>query len=68
MSNMARSTEIDISDGDFERIVRTAAPPTRDDGTITSDGRRVDTPEKLHGWLDELAEQRELDESSDLSV
>jgi hypothetical protein len=67
MSNMARK-EINISDEEFERIVRSAAPPTADDCTITRDGRRLDTPEKLHAWLDELAQQRELDEQSDISL
>lgn len=67
MSNMARK-EINISDEDFERIVRSAAPPTADDCTVTRDGRRIDTPHKLHAWLDELAQQRELDEQSDISL
>lgn len=67
MTNMA-SKEIDISAEEWDRIVQSAAPPTADDCTITSDGRRIDTPEKLHAWLEELAELRELDDQSDISL
>lgn len=66
MSDMARE-EIDISAEEWERIVRSAAPPTADDCTITLDGRRIDTPEKLHAWLEELAELRALDDRHDIS-
>jgi hypothetical protein len=66
MINMAHK-EIDISDEEFEGIVQSAAPPTVDDCTITTDGRRIDTPEKLRAWLDELAALRALDDRSDIS-
>ena len=67
MSSMA-SKEIDISAEEWDRIVRSAAPPTADDCTITSDGRRLDSPEKLRAWIDELAELRDLDDQSDISL
>ncbi len=67
MSNMARK-EIDISAEEWDRIVRSAAPPTADDCTITLDGRKIDTVDKLHAWLEELAELRELDDEHDISV
>jgi hypothetical protein len=67
MTNMA-GKEIQLSDEDFERMVRSAAAPTSDDCTVTLDGRRIDTPEKLHAWLEELARLRELDEQSDIAL
>jgi hypothetical protein len=67
MTNMA-SKEIHLSDADFERIVRSAAAPTPDDCTATLDGRRIDTREKLHAWIEELARRRELDEQSDITL
>jgi len=60
--------EIDISATEWDRIVRSATPPTSDDCTITSDGRRIDTPDKLYAWLEELAELRQLDDRHDASL
>lgn len=37
----------------FEKL-RHAPPPTEDDVTITSDGRRLDTKEKVLEWLAEV--------------
>ena len=34
--------------------LRSGLPPTADDVSITLDGRRLDTPEKLRAWLDEI--------------
>ncbi len=33
-------------------------PPTADDVPITRDGRRLDTPDKVLAFLDEINEQR----------
>ena len=33
-------------------------PPTDDDVSITADGRRLDTPEKLIAFVDEINAQR----------
>jgi hypothetical protein len=37
-------------------------PPTDDDVSITIDGRRLDTPEKLIAFLHEINAQREAEE------
>jgi hypothetical protein len=39
-------------------MVRELSPPTPDDCTITGDGRRLDTKEKLLAYLDEVNEER----------
>jgi hypothetical protein len=35
-------------------MVEDAPPPTDDDVPITRDGRRLDSPEKVRAWLDDL--------------
>jgi hypothetical protein len=43
--------------GPFERLRRrlsTPPPPSEDDVCITNDGRRLDSPEKVRAFLDEL--------------
>jgi hypothetical protein len=42
----------------FESI-RHAPPPTADDVPVTLDGRRLDTPEKVRAWVDEVNVARE---------
>jgi len=37
-------------------------PPTDDDVPITLDGRRLDTPEKVIAFLEEINERRAADE------
>jgi hypothetical protein len=41
-----------------ERVDKYARPRTADDVSITSDGRRLDTKEKLLAFLEELARER----------
>jgi hypothetical protein len=41
----------------IERM-RDAAPPTDDDVSVTSDGRRLDSPEAVKAWLADLATRR----------
>lgn len=47
---------------EFNELFRDALPPTADDVSITSDGRRLDTAEKVIEFFAELA--AEADESS----
>ena len=53
-----------VSRTDIVRSWRTAkeiagtTPPTDDDVSITADGRRLDTPEKLIAFIDEINAQR----------
>lgn len=37
----------------FNRLMDGARRSTADDVSVTSDGRRLDTPEKLRAWLEE---------------
>lgn len=59
-----------LSSDEFIARVRAAGPATPDDVTITLDGRRLDTKEKLLDWLreiePELAELRARGETSDV--
>ena len=41
----------------IERM-RDATPPTADDVSVTSDGRRLDSPEAVKEWLEDLAARR----------
>jgi hypothetical protein len=41
-----------------ERINKYGRPPTTDDVSVTWDGRRLDTKEKLLAFLAEVAEER----------
>lgn len=43
-------------------MMRNAPPPTADDVTILADGRRLDTPEKVRAWVDELNAERAREE------
>jgi hypothetical protein len=40
--------------GELIESARTGRPPTPDDVSVTSDGRRLDTREKVLAWIDEL--------------
>ena len=44
-----------------ERVERYARPRTGDDVSTTSDGRRLDTKEKVLEFLEELARERAAD-------
>ena len=65
---MGRKPEIRISADEWDRIMQSAAPPTPDDCSITADGRRLDTPEKLIAFLDEIAEERHVDDGHDIAL
>jgi hypothetical protein len=39
---------------EIAQMVEDAPPPTDDDVPITRDGRRLDSPEKVRAWLDDL--------------
>ena len=41
-----------------EEFFADAAPPTDDDVPIADDGRRLDTPEKVIAYIDELNQRR----------
>lgn len=43
---------------EFNELLRDAPPPTDDDVSITSDGRRLDTKEKVLAFCAELAADR----------
>jgi len=43
---------------EFNELLRDAPPPTADDVSITSDGRRLDTKEKVLAFCAELAAER----------
>lgn len=49
---MARSSE------EFGELVRDAPPPTADDVTITTDGERLETKEKVLAFCERLAAER----------
>ena len=68
MTHMGRKPEIRISADEWDRIVQSAAPPTPDDCSITADGRRLDTPEKLIAFLDEIAQERHVDDGHDIAL
>ena len=42
----------------IEEFFRDAGPPTDDDVPIALDGRRLDTPEKVIAYLDEINRNR----------
>jgi len=44
--------------GEFNELFRDAPPPTADDVSITSDGRRLDTAEKVIEFFAELEAER----------
>lgn len=44
--------------GEFNELFRDALPPTDDDVSITSDGRRLDTAEKVIEFFAELEAER----------
>ena len=43
---------------EFNDLLRDAPPPTADDVSITSDGRRLDTKEKVLAFCAELTAER----------
>jgi hypothetical protein len=50
---------------EWQDIMQQLRPPTSDDCTITGDGRRLDTKEKLLAYLDEVKEQRARDSAAE---
>jgi hypothetical protein len=44
------------------REIAGTEPPTDDEVPITLDGRRLDTPEKVIAFIDEINEQRAADD------
>lgn len=44
--------------GEFNELCRDARPPTDDDVSITNDGRRLDTAEKVIEFFAELEAER----------
>jgi hypothetical protein len=54
---MARE-ELPLSGDEFVARVRTAAPSTSDDVSVTRDGRRLDSNEAVLAWLAEVEEDR----------
>ncbi len=49
-----------ITEADLKRGFSEARPSTSDDVCVTLDGRRLDTPEKVRQFLQELNESRQL--------
>ncbi|MFI5047289.1 MAG: hypothetical protein ACHQIG_09525 [Acidimicrobiia bacterium] len=47
-----------LSREEFNDLVRDAPPPTDDDVPVTSDGRRLDTRDKVLAFCAELAAER----------
>ncbi len=47
-----------MTGAEFNALLRDAPPPTADDVSITSDGRRLDTKEKVLAFCAELAAER----------
>jgi len=45
-------------------VVRHAAPRTPDDVTVLADGRRLDTPEKVRAWVDEVNAGRAAEQAA----
>ena len=43
---------------ELSECMRDATPPTADDVSVTSDGRRLDSPEAVKAWLADLAARR----------
>ncbi len=43
---------------EFNELLRDAPPPTADDVSITADGERLDTKEKVLGFCERLAAER----------
>ncbi|MBV6510073.1 MAG: hypothetical protein JJLCMIEE_03193 [Acidimicrobiales bacterium] len=44
--------------GEFNELLREAPPPTVDDVSITADGERLDTKEKVLAFCERLAAER----------
>jgi hypothetical protein len=53
---------------EWQAIVLQLRPSTPDDCTITGDGRRLDTKEKLLAYLDEVNEQRARDSAEEATI
>jgi len=47
--------------GELNELFEAALPATADDVCITADGRRLDTPEKVIAWVEELNAARSDD-------
>jgi len=43
-----------------EELFADAGPPTDDDVSITADGRRLDSPDKVIAFLEEINQQRRV--------
>ncbi|MFV0309069.1 MAG: hypothetical protein ACK5OX_15145 [Desertimonas sp.] len=44
---------------EWNRAVAAGSPPTADDVSITKDGRRLDTVQKIFAWVAEINAERE---------
>ena len=56
---VAMSSE-DIRHWSVEELFADAGPPTDDDVSITADGRRLDSPDKVIAFLEEINQKRRL--------
>lgn len=52
------AAQLVMTGDEWAERMRHARPPTSDDVPITSDGRRLDSPEAVREWLAGLAERR----------
>jgi predicted DNA-binding mobile mystery protein A len=50
-----------VREWDIDEVARELSPPTADDVSITMDGRRLDTVEKMRAFVAELWAEREAD-------
>jgi hypothetical protein len=64
MNSMASRTEVVRSWQSAKELVGTE-PPTDDEVPITADGRRLDTPEKVIAFIDEINAKRAADDHGD---
>jgi len=47
--------------GSWSELAKHTRPPTDDDVPVTRDGRRLDTPDKVRAFVEELKQQRPVD-------
>lgn len=56
---MSEKTTIHVSIAELEAAMRAGGPPTPDDVSITSDGRRLDSKQAVLDWLADLEKVRQ---------
>lgn len=56
---MSEKTTIHLSIAELEAAMRAGGPPTPDDVSITSDGRRLDSKQAVLDWLADLGKVRQ---------